>query len=69
MAFMKDDRHTYVSKILGTSYSYGVKWYFVLVRIYVSGERNYLRPHEVYIFLIGINSWVDIAMSVGPDEL
>ena len=36
--------------------------------LYVTGRRRRGRPHKVYIFLISINSRVDIAMSVCPYE-
>jgi len=43
-----------------------VKGYTRFVEKYVTGRMMRFRPYEVYIFLIRINSRVDLAMSVCP---
>jgi len=45
-----------------------LKGYTRFVGKYATGRGKRFRPHKVYIFLIGITSRVDLAMSVCPDE-
>jgi len=45
-----------------------VKGYIRFVEKYVTGRRKRFRLYKVYIFLIRINSRVDLAMSVCPYE-
>jgi len=40
----------------------------IFVGMYEAGRRKSYRPHKVNIFLIRINSRVDLAMSVCPYE-
>jgi len=39
---------------------------FVLTNMCVTDRRRHGRPYKLYIFLISINSQVDIAISVSP---
>jgi len=59
--------HSFVRKTILTHFipvTRRVKGYTKFVGKYVKGRRKRFRPHKVYIFLIRVNSRIDLAMSV-----